>query len=337
MARAIVKNLGVPVKNYIINGGMQVSQRGVVAAANNAFRYGGADRFAVGPFFSASSGGQIAQQTFTTGVLTQQMQAVVSLNNTGAGSVQFYTRLEGRDVSRLNGKTVTWSMLAYQTSGLTLQFGCEINRPTTTVDNYGAITSVTSFANTPVPTHTLTRVTYTYTFGAADAEKGLELRSFYSVPSTLSNVGYYIGEMQLEEAAYRSPLEVVPFEVELAKCQRYYEKSYNLETVPGTSTSLGILVKATSGDSAGNHYIDVAYKVTKRASTHTARIWNSTGVADQATVIANNGAQNSTIFSGNATCTVDETNVSGFYAHAFSYAAYGNGRIVCQWTADAEL
>lgn len=224
MARAIVKNFGQPVKNYVINGGMTVAQRGVVNAANNTFLYGGCDRFAVGPFFAGgSSGGQIAQQTFSTGVLTQQMQAIVSLNNTGAGSVQFYTRLEAKDVARLNGKTITWSMLVYQTSGLTLQFGAEINRPTTSADNYGALTAVTSFAGTSVPTHTITRVSYTFTFGATDAEKGLEMRTYFSVPSTLSNVGYYIGEMQLEESSYRSPLEVVPFEVELAKCQRYYE------------------------------------------------------------------------------------------------------------------
>ncbi len=223
MARAIVKNFGQPVKNYVINGSMQIAQRGSVTAANNTFLYGGCDRFAIGPFFAGgSSGGTIAQQVFTTGVLTQKMQAVVGLSNTGSGTVQFYTRLEGRDVARLNGKTVTWSMLAFQTSGLTLQFGGEINKPTVT-DNYGAINPVTTFSAVSVPTNTITRVSFTYTFNSTDAEKGLELRCYFTVPSTLSSKSYYIGEMQLEESTYASPLEMLPYQVELSRCQRYYE------------------------------------------------------------------------------------------------------------------
>lgn len=333
MARAIVKNLGQQVKNYIINGGMTIAQRGVVNAGNNTFLYGGCDRFAVGPFFGGgSSGGQIAQQTFTTGVLTQQMQAVVNLSNTGAGSVQFYTRLEGRDVSRLNGKTITWSMLAYQTSGLTLQFGAEINRPTTTTDDYTSIVSVNSFSTVSVPTHTLTRVTFNHTFSSTAAEKGLELRTYFSVPSTLSTKGYYIGEMQLEESTYRSSLEIVPFEVELAKCQRYYEKTYDLAVAPGAvGDQAGMIVTRIDNNSIQNNgTIDnMQFRVKKRvtpAVTVYSYNGNTNRISDSGGVDAGAGS-GGTGFAGQ----------NGFRCYNVSGGAIATADALWHWVASAEL
>jgi hypothetical protein len=51
---------------------------------------------------------------------------------------------------------------------------------------------------------------------------------------------------------------------ELQLCQRYYEKSYDLSTAPGTATVIGRL--ATDGNATGRWYPTVFFKSIKRAS-----------------------------------------------------------------------
>lgn len=212
-----------PGKNYIINGGMVIQQRGSVAMTNNTFQYGGSDRFAVGAFFAGgSSGGTIARQGFGAPVLTGHMQAAVNLSNTGAGNVLFYHRIESQHARRLNGKTVTVSFLAFHAAGISLNLAVNISRPTTTADTWGAITILNNAPTLAVPTNTMTRYTYTFSIGATDAEKGLEVRPFFAVPSTLASKSYYIGEMQLEEGSTATSLELIPPSEEMLRCQRYY-------------------------------------------------------------------------------------------------------------------
>jgi hypothetical protein len=49
----------------------------------------------------------------------------------------------------------------------------------------------------------------------------------------------YITGVQLEKGTVATPFEVRPYGVELQLCQRYYQKSYNIATAPGTATESG--------------------------------------------------------------------------------------------------
>ena len=50
-----------------------------------------------------------------------------------------------------------------------------------------------------------------------------------------------LGKVQLEASAVATPFEFRPFAQELALCQRYYEKSYNLADAPASNTSSGMI------------------------------------------------------------------------------------------------
>lgn len=65
---------------------------------------------------------------------------------------------------------------------------------------------------------------------------------------------------------------------ELAACQRYYEKSYDVATAPGTATVTGSIVFQGSTDAVGNIVVPISYQVAKRVSNGTMRVWNSAGV-----------------------------------------------------------
>ena len=59
---------------------------------------------------------------------------------------------------------------------------------------------------------------------------------------------WYVTGVQLEAGTTASEFEFLPVDVNLQRCFRYYQKSYDYGTAPGTNTTLGI---KTSGGSAG--------------------------------------------------------------------------------------
>ena len=68
--------------------------------------------------------------------------------------------------------------------------------------------------------------------------------------NTSNNI--YLTGVQLETGTAASDFEFLPFDVNLRRCQRYYQKTYNLDTAPGTSTDTGVQWTSGSSDSAGN-------------------------------------------------------------------------------------
>jgi len=59
---------------------------------------------------------------------------------------------------------------------------------------------------------------------------------------------FFITGVQLEVGTTASDFEFLPYDVNLQRCQRYYQKSYSYATALGTNTTVGIV---TTGGSAG--------------------------------------------------------------------------------------
>lgn len=70
--------------------------------------------------------------------------------------------------------------------------------------------------------------------------------------------------VQLEEGSVATPFENRPIGTELALCQRYYEKSYELNVTPGTANSgqQGFYILSSTN---GAVYATCLFKITKRA------------------------------------------------------------------------
>ena len=74
------------------------------------------------------------------------------------------------------------------------------------------------------------------------------------------DISLTITGVQLEEGSVATPFEQRPFSLELGLCQRYYEKSYSLNTNPGTITFLDAIV----GDTSGTGSSTCEFKIEKR-------------------------------------------------------------------------
>jgi hypothetical protein len=87
------------------------------------------------------------------------------------------------------------------------------------------------------------------------------------------NNEFYVTGVQLEEGPYATPFEQRLIGTELALCQRYYEKSYSIDIVPGSvvnsyGPNFGITSGYANGASAASVplYENAQFKVTKRVN-----------------------------------------------------------------------
>jgi hypothetical protein len=110
---------------------------------------------------------------------------------------------------------------------------------------------------------------------------------------------------------------------ELELCQRYFEKSYALETAPGTATTTSAVQERCSST---NHYVSIWYKVPKVTSPGTITYYNP-----------NSGGTGTWRDSGAANKTVT-TSINGTgYLSVSVTSSVDTNAIVGHWTADSDF
>jgi hypothetical protein len=112
-------------------------------------------------------------------------------------------------------------------------------------------------------------------------------------------------------------------------CQRYYEKSYNIGTALGASTSSGAAFGGglNAGAPASSPMATVVYKVTKR-SAGTVLLYDTVGNSGKITTWTSGVSTN------NVTASAWQSGETGFLTYLNSPITAG---IIFQWTTNAEL
>jgi len=111
---------------------------------------------------------------------------------------------------------------------------------------------------------------------------------------------------------------------ELAKCQRYYEKSYDIAVAPATVTNVGIEYYQAQGTTT---YRNVPWKVTKRlTSGMTFTAYNSA-----------TGATGTWRDFSNTTDKTVTTQIKSERSCGISHPSVDNAIMYGHWTVDAEL
>lgn len=160
--------------------------------------------------------------------------------------------------------------------------------------------------------------------------------SAYSATGATSVVGtngatFYVTGVQLEAGSTATPFERRDYGTELMMCQRYYEKSYPIATVPGASSITGGMSWLLNGYSSSIYVLcTTAFKVTKRTSA-TIAYWDAAGNSLRTTALTGGGLSQ-TDNNNNIYATV--ASESGFFIYILAVPANNYG---WQWTASAEL
>jgi hypothetical protein len=112
---------------------------------------------------------------------------------------------------------------------------------------------------------------------------------------------------------------------ELAACQRYYQKSYNIDVAPASSTTVGatyFLNQVT----ASFPYVPTTYFRTQMRTTPTITLYGVTGTSGKIT-------NNSTDVNG----LTQGVGSSGFGAYVNNVSITAGNELKFQWTAEIEL
>jgi hypothetical protein len=258
---------GLGFRNRLINGDMRIDQRneGAAVTVNSNTRFYSVDRFAG---FGVPTDGVFTLQrsTTATGEFVNSLLATVTTADASIGANDNYLiqqMVEGLNVSDLrwgsaSAKTVTLSF--WVRSSATGTFGGSV-RNSDASRSYPftySVSSANTFEKKTVVIAGDTSGTWLTTsgiglnisfslgtgssrLGTAGAWAGANYAGATgetALISTLSATVYLTG-VQLEVGNAATEFERRPFGQELALCQRYYQKTYNIGVVPGTGSLLG--------------------------------------------------------------------------------------------------
>ena len=258
-----------PYRNLIINGAMQVAQRGTSTASITTGNYYTVDRW-TGYINTLGTWTQSVETDAPTGSgfrkSLKMLCTTADASPAAADVCNFYTTLEGQNLQAIKKGTAAAEQL-------TISFWVKSNVTGTYVvefyDNDNTRHMVKQYTISSSTTWEKKTITFPAdTTGAFDNDNNGSLNCIFylssgsdrtsgTLPSSWASVTdanravgqtnlaaatdnyWQITGVQLEVGDTATPFEFKPFEKDLRECQRYYEKSYNAKVNPGTVTTEG--------------------------------------------------------------------------------------------------
>lgn len=261
-------------RNRIINGDMRVAQRGQTFSNPTSGSYT-LDMWSVG-FDGSGASRLIEQLPFATGsVESGESTKYLNYTQTAAGSGGIYNRVSTRieDVRTLASLPITLSFTARF-------FGTAKTMPQIVLRQYFG-TGGSAFVDTVLASNvSVVTSFYRYSFSGSlpsissktvGVGSYVEVLFFVPVNDTFQ---FHLADVQLEQGSIATPFERRPYGLELAMCQRYFERVFAYIRIDWLLYSMGT---------------SVFYKVAKRASpsiTQNAVFGADTNIASGAVVLS---------------------------------------------------
>ena len=257
-------------KNAIINGGMDIWQRGTASQTPSNGAQMNVDRF----YFTGVAGVVLTQDTdVPTSPYFQYSLKTVDAANYGFSMGQ---KIEAANSVLYAGQTVTVSFWAKTTSG-TATMIVNAYYPSAK-DNFASLTLIASNSMT-TPTATWTRFSTQFTL-PSNVQNGLMI---LIGRGATTNTSFYTG-VQLELGSVATSFQRAggTIQGELAACQRYYQKSYIQSDAPGAGNASGAVQTINAGTANSSFYqLDSRLPVVMRTSPTITWYSTSTGTANR--------------------------------------------------------
>ena len=319
-------------KNKIINGDFSIWQRGTSGFALGAAY--NADRFL---FYRDGSGAteSVTQQTFTPGTAPVAgyedqyfWRYSATVAGTGGTERSLYQRIE--DVRTFAAQTVTFSFWAKADAPRTITVSAK------QVFGSGGSADVTTAMTSQSVTTSWARYSATVSIPSVSG-KTIGTSSYLqftlgfpvNVVETIDIWGWQV-EYGSKATAFQTASGGSP-QQELAMCQRYYEKSYDLATAPATATETGSFGFCVGTNSTAVNYFTYApiFKVAKR-NTPTITLYDLNGNSGK----VNKVSATDLSMTANQTATADRIGETEFRIYSALNTA---GGFYGHYVASAEL
>lgn len=279
-------------RNLLINGDFRINQRLAASSADDTYAH---DRW-----YALTQTGAIAVSTLSDVENGTPTMARLTQSQAVAQRMGYAQIIEGKDCKHLRGQEVTFRFGRNRLSTsanvriAVLEWTGTENTVTSDVVNdwtsstytpgnffIGSNLTVSGVVQQALTANTLTDGSeVTVTLGASFNN----LIVFIWTEGTVAqNVTLDLAAAQLEIGAVATPFERRPLSLELALCQRYYQKSYAIDVVPGTAytplTANDNVSDTDSGSGGGNVSATADLKVEMRTAPTTI-YYSHTGVAN---------------------------------------------------------
>lgn len=315
-------------KNYLINSGFNLWQRGTaltIATGSGGYE---ADRWWANVAIGAPGDASLSQIAGTTAGSKYAARLQITTGGSAYTDLSLSQFLDNLSTLELLGKSISWGALIKATGNVT-QVGVSFVYATSEVYTntlLGSETLVTVNSSTFTASNVLSQpVSSTPTTAgivgvrvritAVSSGDLFDLNNGFIIEQAMMNTGATLGSWVPAGATS---------EQEIAMAQRFYEKSYDITVDPASNTFTGIM--ALGFTSGGTIIMPCIYKVRKRAIP-TFTIYNPvTGTVSQVRGLTGTGNYSaSTSFSVGETSTlvIPSVTITDYYG--------------LQWTADAEI
>jgi hypothetical protein len=245
-------------RNLMTNGNFDVWQRNTSFSFTTTTAVYTADRWKA----SIGTGSATVSQVQTPASLPpNNAVSILRAAATAATSfIQVGQQIEFNSFALARGNTMTVSFWAQSLTSnansraLTLRYRYATGAPDTSI----IFTGTNIDASVTIST-TWAQYTAQITLPSTATSFSLE----FALGSTLaSGDGMNLSQIQLESGSIQTPFQFELFPDLMLKCQRFYEKSYDLFSYPGTVTELGS-IRSYAYNASYLNSTDLRYKVTK--------------------------------------------------------------------------
>ena len=306
-------------KNYIINGNFDIWQRGTSFSSPGEIYT--ADRFVVFASGGNTQVDKVGSSAFTTQDFQDQVGFALQIQpQAGSTTCPIDTRIESNDSVSLLEQNITVSFVCNTNENINLSL--ELSTPDVS-DDWSART-VEQTQIVPITTGD-NLVSFTFDPISDQIRRGLSLiirpqgYSAGTLQLTIANV-------QLEKGTVATNFEYRPITEELTLCQRYYEKSYDIDSDPGAITNNGAISTKVQAANFMSHAVTCNYTVKKRAIP-TVTAYNPVTGTSASIRVGTSNLIASVFYSGDSACLISSGNHT---------AGIGETTWV-HYTADAEL
>lgn len=267
---------GLSRKNVIINPNFKIWQRYTPASGVSGTPYSGyiADHWtawtgnAYGNLYRGSTSAGYASWESLEGQIRQPNYYLVWINSAVAADQYCYLLHKAEDCTFCSGRTATLSFYGYLASG-SISWTLAMNQNTSSGAYYSATVAPGS-SNVFTLDTTPRRFSCTYNMPSLSGRSLTDGNNIYFYIYKYNPPAFtmYTWGWQLEPGPIATPFEEPPDEVTLRDCQRYYCKTYDKDTPPGTVTNVGSLwgCGMYSGGSTGQGAHSWRFPVPMRAT-----------------------------------------------------------------------
>ena len=149
-----------------------------------------------------------------------------------------------------------------------------------------------------------------------------------------SGINFQLAQVQVEAGKVATPFQIRNIEDELTRCERYYEKSYDMNTVPGTSAYDGS-IHSNDWVVTNTAHINASFRTRKRVKP-VVTIYNpQSGSSGQVYMLHRESGTSAAWNVGSVSRS--ETNIHRIVRNSGSWQSGYKNKLNFHYTADAEL